>query len=300
MLDNCTLRLSNVDWETLKSNPSITWLRQEVLRTQHTIRYLGKMPSIYDKCSLYIRYNPDTRMLTIKNSLHKWYKGSNSGRFTLTEVEDAVCILSVLLEVDLWQAIVTQFEFGVNLPTDEHPYYYLKDILVYGGQGKILYDTSYKGHCISRTTENYYFKLYDKTMEARLDDNVLRIEVRRMDARRYLPALQTVEQVVCEQGFAKLSKELIRMYSCLQFDDEQVVADETLSINDVFSVMLLNRVVIGHIRSSLERNGKSSKSIARAMKKLDLLKNKCKIVSNPKKAYLSLWLKKELAMLTCD
>jgi hypothetical protein len=267
MLDNCTL-YAPVTPDDLPD--TIKWKSTYWKDSGQTINWVGLL---YGPAGipLHITYYPDKEVIRIKGSLHKFYHGNNHCRFTYDECCEAILLLSGLLQYEVMFCEIKDFEFGFNLETKENPKKYISLISLIGKNGQRVYDTMENGNQISKNTTNWYFKLYSKTHEAEIKQNVLRIEMKRKHLTRFLPEIITVEDVLDEKMFKKLYGILYEKMAKLEIHPTIDYAPKPATVWELVMLLLINYnlvpILLQHIdnhfsNSTLDRwSGKISKSV---------------------------------------
>ena len=201
---------------------------------------------------LKIRQN-DTGFI-INNSLHKYSKTHNTGLFTLANCTQAIDDLSIFLDVDLWQCNMPKFEFGINIPVMQKPSIYLQQIQCYKSKSFNPFDTADRQQTLFFQTQDYKIKLYNKTLESKLNYNLLRLEIQRINPSHFLPQLKTVNDIVSSNGFNILANELLKKFNQIQFLQQSPIPDKC---NDYFLTSYFHQNGVAIARKSIcEKYGK--------------------------------------------
>lgn len=125
--------------------------------------------------------------LHIRNSLHKFHHGDNYGSFTRSEITASLDELNSLLAygftgIDVRQAEVRQFEYGVNFEM-ENPESYWGQLSNYGGKPfRAMETSSGTAYGAGRKLKQYELKAYSKCFQVKEVDRMnitgrLRLEV---------------------------------------------------------------------------------------------------------------------------
>lgn len=207
MIDNCTIKtkvksskwlLNQFDWAQFSD------IKAEKIYFNTTTAYGFKLKLVEDR-------------LTIVNSIHKYFKENNYSHFYYSEVKEAFNKLFDSLGVNINQALIPKFEFGINLLVDEEPQHYLDDIDSIKPKGIVPLDTSHRRSNLYYNTERMKSKLYDKTRESILPYNLLRFEITRKSASKYLKHIQSVEDLLNYDNYISLKDELVKQFNKFQF-----------------------------------------------------------------------------------
>lgn len=209
MICNVTIKgIGIIDEEIKKSLNAVGYFNLDTSEASnsYTIRYKG------------LRITTNGNRLTIKNSLHKYYHTNNTGLFTYSECKATIEDLSAILKVNLWECEITRFEFGINVPVSLRPKLYLDSMQ--GFKSKSIYDldSSDRRNTIFYKTGDYKLKLYNKTKEAGIRENLLRFEIERLKPAHYLKGMRLVKDVISKESFLKLGAELLNKFSKIQFE----------------------------------------------------------------------------------
>jgi len=110
---------------------------------------------------------------------HKKQKWVNYNDFTFSDLLKVLDILKDKLNYDLSQTKITICEFGLNVILDVPPKEFLeRHVLMYKLRYP-CYNPKYKDtmKIIKCELENYYLKIYDKSLQFGLSENILRYEI---------------------------------------------------------------------------------------------------------------------------
>ncbi|MCF6131104.1 hypothetical protein [Flavobacterium wongokense] len=108
---------------------------------------------------------------------NKPYKGFNGNQFTINDIVEVRTYLETLFDCKASQMIFQNIEFGVNAIIDFNPYHYLKGLLYHKN---ILFEFSHYGNNAQVQHQNTIFKIYNKSYQFKMNENVLRVELKIM------------------------------------------------------------------------------------------------------------------------
>lgn len=103
------------------------------------------------------------------------YKGFNGNRFNFENIVEVRTHLEKLFECKASQMIIQNIEFGINTIIDFKPHHYLKGLLYHKG---ILFEYQQRGNFAQVFHSNYNIKIYNKSFQYKMTNNVLRIELK--------------------------------------------------------------------------------------------------------------------------
>jgi len=125
-------------------------------------------------------------VLYLKVSLHKLFNFTNFGndqnydRFTHSKLSESIEILESNLNLDSEILYIRNIEFGLNLPISKSPKEFIeKNIISYKYKTPNNQNNFAGGGFISRYyLREYELKIYDKSLQYNLDQNILRMEMK--------------------------------------------------------------------------------------------------------------------------
>ena len=178
---------------------------------------------------------------TVKNSVHKYYnwkKGEgnrNHNDFSYLDFRIAIMALEKEIGLKLDDFAITNLEFGLNIPTFFSP----KSIIE---QNMVLYDfkdfnqnTTFNGKGVYKqfNRSEYALKVYDKGLQYKLEENILRIELKITDS-KFLKRLgiNLLKDLYDKSNFDKLFNKLLEVFDKLVIVDlysVREITDETKS-----------------------------------------------------------------------
>lgn len=137
--------------------------------------------------NLTVRYHKSSedRYMTIKGSLHKYFKGNNYSSFSVEEAKKALLKLEKAVGISKDRFMVQNVELGVYVRMSKTPMRYIQTIKNYKFKEFIPmtpYETKVMGYRCKLT--NYEIKFYNKTYDAKAQDkqtapkNTLRYEIK--------------------------------------------------------------------------------------------------------------------------
>ena len=109
--------------------------------------------------------------LMVRGSLHKIYKGNNTGTFTGVEVIAALEEMFTQFDVGPTEAIISYVEVGINIPVPFKVFPYLQDNLLFHKK-KMSKRFDEDGRGFEFNYDDYLVKVYEK------EQHILRFEVR--------------------------------------------------------------------------------------------------------------------------
>lgn len=105
----------------------------------------------------------------------KFYKGFNGNQFTLNNIVEVRTHLECLFDCKASQMIFQNIEFGVNLILDYSPILFIKGLLYHKN---IMFEFSHKGNSSQAIHCNFILKIYNKSYQYGMIENVIRIELK--------------------------------------------------------------------------------------------------------------------------
>lgn len=125
--------------------------------------------------------------LTIDGSLHKnYFDGQNYSSFTAAAAEKEINHLCKSLDLDANKARIINLEFGVNIEMNRKPIKFINENLLMHKTTPFEAYEKKNGICIGRraTHTQYSFKVYDKGLQYRLPNKLMRVELRYINMER--------------------------------------------------------------------------------------------------------------------
>ncbi len=194
------------------------------------------------QCSgIYIKTeeNKNGKFITFDFSLHKFYNYQTKNQyinfddFTFENVREAIFILQDFLKLDLLNATVIFWEFGLNIQTARPPQDYMTDLISVNVRNRKVFtwDIKYKKYTLysteNRKGKRKVYVIYDKTAESKdkdktAPDNTLRVEIKHREDRIKLKLKEFLNkdfQNKCKVEFrnAFINKLEIKKYPLEQF-----------------------------------------------------------------------------------
>lgn len=170
-----------IDYVKLKLPCSSAHLKQILVGLGHEIYKRGenKEYASVENLEVYLF----SQEVVLAGSLHKFYNriagrgDQNYNDFTRAELIDCVNYLSRLLDVNVWSSAIQNIEYGVNVPIASEKI--LPLIISYKGKEKSL-DRSHSGggRTIEFELSQFYFKIYNKAAQHKLDKPLTRVEIK--------------------------------------------------------------------------------------------------------------------------
>lgn len=166
--------------------------------------------------------------LELSGSLHKSYhKGENYSPFTWDNLQHEIDYLVNTLHIDAAKTKIENIEVGLNLPlhTSVHNLLY-NNIVAYKGKQFNRYEDDSKLHGFYCPLTQYILKLYNKSQQFGLVNELLRIEVKtkKMEAiRKPLPRIASLDDLRNKDKVYELKYLLIKKW------DGVFVYDDTIN-----------------------------------------------------------------------
>lgn len=161
---------------------------------------------------------------TVKNSVHKYYnwkKGEgnrNHNDFSYLDFRIAMRGLEKDIGIKLDDFSITNLEFGLNILTFFSPKSIIKQNMVLFDFEEFNQIDTFRGKgCYKQINRSEYaLKVYDKGLQYRLDDNVLRVELKITDS-RFLKRLGifALKDLYNKSNFNKLFNKLLEIFDKL-------------------------------------------------------------------------------------
>ena len=202
--------------------------------------------------------------MIIQNSLCKSFKGYNHLNFTYSELLKTKNILEEKLGLDLSNAKVGRFEYGVVIRV-ENPKLVYNSIGIY--KNRIPQQMTYGGSIYGVRLENttHQLKIYDKTTEARrnglkLNYGLLRLEIKTSKSHLNISPrfknnhIQKFSDLCRRSTFQLLAEDLVQSLNKIEVNEIGYYTDE-LSIKDL---RLLGYMQNYPIRSLIKEHHKKS------------------------------------------
>lgn len=167
---NNLLKNKELDWRTEVQDDT-----GEIIK--HTSRYKG--------CLNFYVY--PSGCSTIRGSLHKLKEEGyhNYSQFPFSEVSSTIENLMAKFNISPEDANLTQFEFGVNILMPYLPKHFLKRIIAYKNQLPSIDRNNQKKYVVRFENTEFEIKIYCKSSQYLLSENILRFEVK-SKAKRFL------------------------------------------------------------------------------------------------------------------
>lgn len=164
---------------------------------------------IIDKCKI-----------DISGSLHKYYQnGNNYKDFSFDDLRKAILIFCSEFDINPIDAKLKSFEFGINL--NLIPSKYINSATIH--QTKKPDNDTYNGNGLCKIFEHqrYLYKLYDKGAESKIDELILRLEIKfkKMIAIKDT-GIKSFKDLMDSNKFKKLKNNLIKPLQEMVFFEE--------------------------------------------------------------------------------
>ncbi|MDU1889619.1 MAG: hypothetical protein E6767_02920 [Dysgonomonas sp.] len=149
---------------------------------------------------------------------HKWV---NYNDFTYSDLLEIINWLERSLSYDLTQTSITLCEFGFNLKLDMSPKEFLENHVSMYKFRTPCKDPKYRDDMKIKKFEldDYYLKIYDKSLQFNLDENILRIEVGfKTDILRDY-GIESLKDLTCTDKLDGLFGKMLNIYDDLLIVD---------------------------------------------------------------------------------
>ena len=197
MIDYIKVYLQNINISKLLES-SVLNFKSEISQTTGEIDE-SILVAEYHFCKITIKTikpeNEPTRMHVIfSGSIHKmWnslneivapnykqnkpYKGFNGNLFTTTDILEIRKHLEILFDCEASQMVFKNIELGINTTINFNPNLYLKGLLYHKN---VLFEYSHFGNYVQAIHQWFILKIYNKSYQYKMTDNVLRVELKIM------------------------------------------------------------------------------------------------------------------------
>lgn len=153
----------------------------------------------------------------------KLYKGFNGNQFTLNDIVEVRTHLEELFDCKASQMIFQNIEFGINIILDYNPKLFIKGLLY---RQNIMFEFSHQGNTSKVIYCNYLLKIYSKSYQYGMTEDVIRIELKtlKMDGlkdKHILIDIKTFEDIN-ESNLAEVTKLLIKRFNEIRHYDYSI------------------------------------------------------------------------------
>ena len=191
MIDYTKIYLLNLDYSKLLQSKYLDF-KTEISETTGEINE-KLFVAQYLFCKVTIKINKSNQAhITFTGSMHKlWnelnnikapnynpkkpYSGYNGNDFNINDIIAVRKHLELVLGCKSSQMLFQNIEFGVNNCIDFEPKLFLKGLLYHRNK---LFDFSHNGNNAQAEHYNFYFKIYNKSFQYGMNENVLRVELK--------------------------------------------------------------------------------------------------------------------------
>jgi hypothetical protein len=180
----------------------------------------------------------------VKNSLHKLYnyrensEEQNFNDFSFSKICNEVDYLSKNI-IDAGNTKLTQLEFGLNIEIVKSPEMLVRrNFFMHKYKGGSANNYQGKGELKQFSHDNFFIKVYDKGKQFKLDNNVLRFEIKFIKSKEFQKlGVFNIEDLKDKNNLRKLFIYLIK-----RFDEMTIVDDfDENSISDINDYNKLSR-----------------------------------------------------------
>lgn len=175
----------------------------------------------------------------VTGSLHKyWNEGVNHNDFKFTDLTNAIHSFCNKYQLEPSMLLLQNLEFGVNIKPETNATQIIRDIICFKNRQAIQPYNDEKGCFVEYNMTDYYFKVYDKGKQYKLQDNILRIEVKAMKSRVFTcSGIRTVKDLLYKENIALLADKFTSVYKHLVFDDEVNVKHLSKADRGVYEIL---------------------------------------------------------------
>ena len=193
MIDYVKIYLENINLKSLLSNKELDFnggysittgeIKENVLIADYhfckiTVKNAkSENPHILFTGSIHKFWNDLNGIKAPNFDSNKPYKGFNGNQFNVNNIVEVRTHLEKLFNCNAKQMIFQNIEFGVNTILNFNPNFYLKGLLYHKN---ILFEFSHSGNNAQAQHHNIIFKIYNKTYQYKMNENVLRVELKVM------------------------------------------------------------------------------------------------------------------------
>lgn len=174
MYDFAKTLLSNIDVKTLISNHCLEFKQPYNNKTSELEnRQIAKFNGLE-----YLIIN--SQIVLLKGSVHKFKNAGNHNYddFTLNDFVDVLISLHIEFGINPYQTRLQNLEFGVNVEIPFKTEDFLSSIILYKNKLPDFKSYGNKGCLLRFVFDQYELKLYDKSKQYGLNENIIRIEVK--------------------------------------------------------------------------------------------------------------------------
>jgi hypothetical protein len=210
--------------------------------------------------------------IEVRGSLHKFYNDGkhNFDDFDLPKLKRAIYDLHEQFGVDINSARLTNLEIGINIITDFNPSEFLNSLIFHRGK-PFTRQIGKKKDYTECEHEQFYIKIYNKSLQYGLSKNILRIEVkfRKMEIPNRL-GIHVLSDLLDVSKIKKLNEKFLDIFEEILIGGHTVIQEK---LNNRERLLFAN----GHNpnywqqvipKSKDYTNGANSKEYIRARKKI--------------------------------
>jgi len=184
MIDYLSIEIINTPKEVFYSNKELKFSTKIDLQsgTIHCNDYgYYTETALYENLLIEIQRNieNDKYVIKLKGSLHKYYnKGSNINDFNIYSIRESISKLTEKLKINPINCIIHQIEFGVNCKFQFPSLKIISNLLSHKGKTFELKEFNNRGYLKKFIHSHYDIKIYDKGLQYKITDNIIRIEIK--------------------------------------------------------------------------------------------------------------------------
>jgi hypothetical protein len=218
-IDYTTLKVLGYDSSTILNNIKLDFTRN--IDADTGVYLDNKRIAEHHYCKIIVY---DTGSIYFKGSLHKMYNsikniyapnyipdapynGFNGNLFTYDNIYEIICYLENLFNTKRQFFVFQKIEIGVNLSISVCPKKITTNLLE--SQGK-RFELRYNENFAQVEKDDYYLKIYNKSNQYNINDNILRVEIKTKRMREFASTeIKTLADITPDN----LYQAILRLYS---------------------------------------------------------------------------------------
>jgi len=167
---------------------------------------------------------PPSDLIRMRGSLHKLHNGGlhNYDDFNISKLRDTIKGLKEDFNIDPTQATIHSLEFGFNIILPYNPDDFLEHLLSFKGNN---FNDKYNGHYKECELHQFFLKFYNKGLQYRQPNNILRIEMAISKMAGYKGGALVLSDLLLRSTWETSFEQLLDAYHQIIMDD---IIDKTL------------------------------------------------------------------------
>ena len=179
--------------------------------------------------------------IKLSGSLHKYWHQNNWKDYTFSELIESIRELYSLLNIAPYSNRIRCIEFGVNIETKHETKKILNSIISKNGVSPEIRNYMNKGYLKRFNYSQYQVKIYDKSLEYRLDRQIIRFEIKVLKM-QFLQSkriyLNTLEDLTKIETLNQLRVLIENQFKSVQFHDYRIKLNEISNNRDRETLMM--------------------------------------------------------------